>query len=264
MTEDLRDLITGRYEVLKKISKRTEEKLKNYPNGRIYIKHQNNSARFYLSGEDYGSEEILLGVEDAELIENLLQKSYLEKVMKAIKSEMTALRRMKKLYPELIAEEVYEQLSEDRKRIVKPIVPTNEQFAKRWQEKPYEHAQISDDIPVYLTLKGERVRSKSEVIIADRLYAKGIPYKYECPLKVGKKTIHPDFTILRLSDREVVYYEHCGRMDDPQYAEDMVKRVNDYSNAGIIVGEKLFLTFETSKTPMDVRVLDRMIDANFR
>jgi predicted nuclease of restriction endonuclease-like RecB superfamily len=113
-------------------------------------------------------------------------------------------------------------------------------------------------------MRGERVRSKSEVIIADRLLISGIPYKYECPLKVGKRVIHPDFTILRLSDRRVVYYEHCGKLDDPEYAEDLVNRVNDYNHAGIIQGERLFMTFETSKTPLDVRVLDKMIKENFR
>ena len=43
-----------------------------------------------------------------------------------------------------------------------------------------------------------------------------------------------------------------------------MNRVNDYNHAGIIQGERLFMTFETSKTPLDVRVLDKMIKENFR
>lgn len=123
---------------------------------------------------------------------------------------------------------------------------------------------ISDDIPVYTTMRGERVRSKSEIIIADRLFANGIPYKYECPLKVGNEIIHPDFTILRMSDRKILYHEHCGMADDSGYAEDMVKRINDYSEEGIIQGDSLFLSFETSKQPLDVRVIDRLINSHFR
>ena len=264
MADDIRDAIVKRYELLKKTSKITEEKLRKYPKGRIYIKHQNNTVRYYLSGEDYGDEEKLLGDDDAGLIDELIQKSYLEKVMKAAKDELTALRKIKKLYPEMIAEEVYNQLNEERKKIVKPIVPTDEQFVSRWLESPYDRNPISDDVPFYQTLNGERVRSKSEMIIADRLLANGIPYKYECPLKVGKKIIHPDFTILRISDRKFLYYEHCGKTDDPEYAEDIVCRVNDYNSAGIILGDRLFMTFETSKTPLDVRVLDKMIKKCFR
>ena len=102
------------------------------------------------------------------------------------------------------------------------------------------------------------------MIIANRLYFKGIPYKYECPLKVGNKIIHPDFTILRLSDCSVVYYEHCGKMDDETYMDDLVERVNDYSEAGILQGDRLFFSFETSKKPLDLRTVDKLIDRHFR
>lgn len=47
----------------------------------------------------------------------------------------------------------------------------------------------------------ERVRSKSEVIIADILNQEGIPYRYECPLQLkGWGKVYPDFTVL--SERE--------------------------------------------------------------
>lgn len=108
------------------------------------------------------------------------------------------------------------------------------------------------------------MRSKSEVIIADRLYAKGIPYKYECPLKVGKKIIHPDLTILRLSDRKILYHEHCGRMGNTSYAEDMICRINDYGKAGIYCGDRLFFTFESADQPFDLSWLDDFIEKNFR
>ena len=116
----------------------------------------------------------------------------------------------------------------------------------------------------FYTLNGEHVRSKSEVIIADRLYAKGIPYKYECPLQIGNRIIHPDFTILRLSDRKIIYHEHCGMMDDPNYAKDMVNRINLYSTADIYLGDRLFFTLETSETPLDIRHLDELIEKHFR
>ena len=92
---------------------------------------------------------------------------------------------------------------------------------------------------------------------------KGVPYRYECPLIINGKIIHPDFTILRMSDRKILYLEHCGRMDDPKYTEDMIKRANDYSEAGIILGDRLFYTFESDTTPLDVKVIDRLIEENF-
>ena len=161
-------------------------------------------------------------------------------------------------------EKVFVNLPDIRKKYVDPLFGKNDRFVHDWLSQPYVRKPFKKDDAVYLTLKGERVRSKSEVIIADRLFANGIPYKYECPLKVGKKIIHPDFTMLRLRDLRIIYHEHCGKMDDPDYVEErVVKRTNEYNKAGIILGDNLFLTFESSTSPLDVEVLDRVIKSNF-
>jgi hypothetical protein len=52
--------------------------------------------------------------------------------------------------------------------------------------------------------------------------------------------------------------------DDEEYKEDMVERANGYSEAGIILGDRLFYTFESEKTPLDMRTFDRIIDTHFR
>ena len=95
-------------------------------------------------------------------------------------------------------------------------------------------------------------------------YDLGIPYRYECPLKVGNRIIHPDFTILRMSDRKILYHEHCGKMNDPQYTEDLIIRAKDYNRTGIILGDKLFFTFESETTPLDMTMLDNIISQHYR
>ncbi len=53
--------------------------------------------------------------------------------------------------------------------------------------------------PIFYTHKGERVRSKSEVIIANLLYKYQIPYRYEFPLTIKDFGItYPDFLILNV------------------------------------------------------------------
>ena len=61
-----------------------------------------------------------------------------------------------------------------------------------------------------------------------------------------------------------MYYEHCGRMDDAQYANDMVDRSRKYELAGFRQGDKLFYSFESSLQPLDVRVIDQMINTTFK
>lgn len=267
MKKRIKDSLIERYEMISQTIEKLEERIRLLPDGKIKIRHVGNGVYYYQVNED--STETLLKDSDKKYIEDLLQKNYLERVVKAFRQELTVLNRTIKQYPETIAEEVYYHLSDSRKDIVKPIVPTDEQFAKRWQEKPFTPKKIEEGTPVFLTMKGERVRSKSEVIIADRLFLNGIPYKYECPLNIKKYgktiTIHPDFTILKISERRILYLEHCGKMDDPQYTESkVVKRTNDYNLAGIVLGDSLFLTFESSSTPLDVRTLDNLISRHFK
>ena len=201
---------------------------------------------------------------ELETINGLLQKQYLSTVLKTNKKELSAIEKMSKLYPSTLAEDVYDQLSEGRKSHIKPINVYDDAYAQKWMEAPYKRKPFKKDMPEFYTTKGERVRSKSEIIIADRLRANGIPYRYECPLKVGKKIIHPDFTILRMSDRKILYHEHCGKMGDQKYIEDMLTRAKDYSLEDIILGDRLFYTFESEATPLDVTMLDMLIKKHYR
>ena len=264
MNNDFSKKLNERYKRLSELINKTESKMGTLPEGRIYVKRRNNRTYYYMFGAKTDNKEKYISKDDSDLIESLLQKKYLETVLKTAKAEWKVLDKIKKSYPSTVAEDIYERLSEDKRKYVKPIIPTDEQYAKRWEKKPYDKNPIPDYLPTYKTMRGERVRSKSEMIIADRLYLNGIPYKYECPIKVGDEIIHPDFTILRISDRKILYLEHCGMLDDPKYADDLVRRASLYALEGIVMGDRLFYTFESSKTPLDVRVVEALINNQFR
>ena len=72
---------------------------------------------------------------------------------------------------------------------------------------------------IHNTARGELVRSKSEVIIANLLHAKGIDYEYEQELVLdgiptGK---FPDFFIEDDDYGTKYYWEHLGMLGDPNY-----------------------------------------------
>ena len=98
----------------------------------------------------------------------------------------------------------------------------------------YEPKGFREEDPVIVTDRGERVRSKSEKILADYFYRQGIPYKYECPLYLkGFRQVYPDFTFLSRRTGKEIYWEHHGRLDDPLYAQNMVKKLQAYEKNGI-------------------------------
>ena len=71
--------------------------------------------------------------------------------------------------------------------------------------------------------------------------------------------MYPDFTILNVLTREEVYLEHFGLMDDINYVENMMFKLNTYERNGIYLGVNLFITHETSKIPLNTRTLDGLI-----
>ena len=262
MADSILNAALKRTKLLSQTIEALDKKLESFPDGRINVGHHKGGVHFILI---IGNAKVrYMNKNDKDLIELLIQKEYIKKVLISAEKESAALNKFIKAFPDVTAECVYDHLSEERKRIAKPIIVGDDQYTAKWLAEPYKRKPFSKDAPKFYTLKGERVRSKSEVIIADRLYAKGIPYKYECPLKVGKEVIHPDFTILRMSDRKVLYHEHCGKMGDPDYTKDIPGRANKYMRNGIFQGDRLFYTFESADCPLDVKALDDFIEKNYR
>ena len=96
---------------------------------------------------------------------------------------------------------------------------------------------------IYETLRGEKVRSKSEAMIADALYRHGVSYQYEKVLKEDGVT-RVDFTIENNIRGRTLYWEHFGRMDDPDYVLEYLKKKKRYESMGIIEGRNLIVTYE--------------------
>lgn len=151
-----------------------------------------------------------------------------------------------------------------RQSLITPAEPTWEQLLEQWKLKKYVKKGFTEDIPIILTEKGERVRSKSEKIISDYLDQHKIPYKYECPLYLkGMGTVYPDFTYLSEKKRCEVYHEHFGKMDDPSYCNQAIRKIHAYEANGIFIGERLIATFETSQSILNTRELERILKKQF-
>ena len=120
-------------------------------------------------------------------------------------------------------------------------------------------------MPVILTEKGERVRSKSEKILADFFYRNNIPYMYEKTLNLsGYGIVYPDFTFLSRKLRKEIYWEHEGMMDKPEYSIKAVKKLNSYQKNGILPRERLILTFETEQDVLNSKIVSELVDKYLR
>ena len=97
------------------------------------------------------------------------------------------------------------------------------------------------------------------MLIADELYSAGIPYRYECKTLIGDRTVFPDFTVLNVARRKVYIWEHLGKLDDPDYADNTAVKLNNYMANGYYPGVNLLLTWETARTPIKMKLVREII-----
>ena len=247
------------------------KKLLNLPKGllKAVLVHKKNSDcyRYYCRTNGYDATGRYLRKEDSFLIKQLAQKEYYEKALKIAEKERNLLDRFLRTSDEDALLKVYTEMTEGKRILVEPYVLPDDEYARRWQAKPYTGGVFGEDDPVYYTKRGDRVRSKSEQIIADRLYDAGVPYKYEYPFTYdsfeGKKKIFTDFTVLNKRTRSVYRWEHFGRMDDPKYRKTFFWKQSVYSRYNCIPGIGIIFTFEDNENPLDMRYVDKLIEKYF-
>ena len=248
---------------LENLIRKTQRSLEKAPDGSLKIDTSSGRIKYYRRPSGSNTHPVYIPKKNMDLAAALAQKDYDEKVLRLLKKKLRILCKFTAQFPDAHIDSVYESLSPVRQMLVQPAVPTTSQFIKEWQEKPYKGLGFrDDDTTAYYTIKGERVRSKTEMIIANALCRACIPYKYECPLQLGERVVYPDFTILDIRAHTETYFEHFGRMDDPAYAGKTMQKINLYARHGIVQGKNLLYTMETSEQPLDTRCLDAIIREN--
>ena len=241
------------------IEKRASERLRHAPEGTVHIIHHKNGVQFYHRKDSRDKNGSYLPVSEKEKAAALVRKKYDLQTAAAAGKQKAVLDRFLKNYDPDCLKKIYESSSDIRKQIIVPVELSDQAYAEQWQSMPYARKEIDMDVPEHYTDKGERVRSKSEVMIADALAQAGVPYRYEWPINLDGGTFHPDFTILRIGDREELYWEHLGMMDDPEYVTKNLGKMRIYEQNGIMPGIRLIVTMETSRQPINLSVIKQMI-----
>lgn len=131
----------------------------------------------------------------------------------------------------------------------------NESYPANSREFP-KHALVTED--------GQKVRSMGEYMIYSALRAAGIPFRYEAKLELTAPDGHlvwrcPDFTFMTILGLPL-YWEHLGKLDDPDYMEVNLEKLKLYFLNGLIPGRNLILTADSG----DQRITPAEIEAVIR
>ncbi len=244
--------------------------LKRAPEGTLNISECRGHTQYYHRTSSDSTKGNYITKDKIALSRSLAQKDYDARVLKAMKKECSILSEaLSQLeYEQKTGNDIsniFHKLSLQRRTLIKPITLTDEQYASAWLAQKYEGKTFQADAPEYYTASGERVRSKSEIIIADTLARFNVPYRYEYPLTLSsnhhnKITIYPDFLCLNLRTRQEYIWEHFGLMDDPEYSLKTVQKLNTYTENKILPGKNLIITTETASMPLNAKHLELIIN----
>ncbi len=235
----------------------------NAPSGKIRVSQSGNSQQFYYREKD---DEKLNGrylrKEERELGRKILEKEYHKKLLKVCMERKSEISRIIQKLDELDIEEVYNSMPKGKRDNINPVYISDADYIKQWMNQVYQGKEFPENYPEIYSDRGERVRSKTEKIKADKLYKEKIPYKYEQPYELKNYgIIYPDFRILDVVHREELVLEHFGMMDDEIYVSKALKKIRLYQKNGLVLGKKLLIAFETTDTPFDSRLFENMLGA---
>lgn len=245
-------------EELKAIRIKAVFELRSAPEGKLERSKSHGVVQFYHCLPDKPREYI--SKYNTTLLKVLAQKKYNLEIIKAVDKQIKCCEMIMETYNSHCLEDIYERFPDELKDYIKPYtLPVNEIVA-RWRKETYFTKSDSTKDITYKTDKGELVRSKSELIIANKLFANNIPYRYECRLELNNGVfVFPDFTIMNPKTGKVIIWEHFGLMDKAEYANSFVRKINTLINEGYVLGKNLVCTFETSSQQLDLSVLKKTI-----
>lgn len=134
---------------------------------------------------------------------------------------------------------------------------------QEWLQEPYERNELYPEALIHRACSGIYVRSKSEMLIDMVLYRRNIPFRYECLLELEDGLIYPDFTIKHPITGELFYWEHFGMMDNETYCDHAIAKLRRYTANGIFPSIQLITTYETKQHPLNVDLIESLVDYYF-
>ncbi len=231
--------------------------------GSLYIKRGRSFSEFYhqtyVDGKIYRK---YISRKDIALARQLAQQSYNRSVgalLSSMKGKEMRIEEIDRAIDDLLL-----TLCPERRGLITPVQPTLEEKLAVWKNRSYRGRSFRQDDPLIYTNNHERVRSKTEKIIADALEKAGVTYKYEAPLLMEDgATVYPDFTFFDPSTEKEIYWEHFGLIGDSNYMVNAVKKIRAYERNGFRLGYRLFATFEGGGLSPDYERIDDLIETIF-
>ena len=247
--------------------------LKNSPLGTLVCQTHHGKNQFLQIYREDSRRIRRVITKDIELQRALAKKEFSEKALKILDQNIQNLKQaidgITPFDPDLILKNMtkgYAKLPEefffDRNSLTIDLHLDGEENARvmrhrEWGQEPCHESSYYEEHKNIMTSKGIKVRSKSEALILEMNYRFDLDVKYDEELWLGSHLIVPDFTY-QGADGRPFFWEHMGMMNKPDYAAHNYEKLQDYYECGILLGDRLILTFDKDGT-IDMGMIEATI-----
>lgn len=264
INDNLITLIKARRKQLTEILENLTLQKKTEPQGKLKIVKKPYFVQFYHRKTAADIQGTYINKKNLQIAKKLAQKDYNLATEQTLQKDLNALDVFLANYSEQEMINNYKSRIPQVQSLISPIAITPEDYAKNWQTVPYNGLPFENDTTEFYTLRGERVRSKSEIMIANALFQAKIPYRYEFPVSIkNSKTFHPDFLCLNPHNGCEIIWEHFGLMDKESYSQNALSKISIYADNGWILGKNFLYTMETTAVPLSTRFIEKLIKTHF-
>lgn len=206
------------------------DRITELPQGDLYPEKHGKYVEYYHQWYEGGKQRKYVKKSD---VEDMRAKIELRK---QLEEKQKQLMGTKEYYQQLLIEE-----KQDPEQLWADVQAKRESMKQHRLQRKEAIEKDSYHSNTHVTLNGEFVRSKGEVILANLLYFNGIHYEYEKEQWIGGEWIKPDFIIYYKG--RVIYWEHVGLLSDAKYRKRWEAKREAYARAGIVEGVNLIITY---------------------
>ena len=234
---------------------------KNLPKGHLRIEQKKGgrAPQYYHFTNPANTHGTYIPAAKLTLAHRLAQKDYDHKLIQIIQKQLSLIEKLI-LATENKINNLYTKACPTRQSLITPVTLPDNQYVELWKAAEWQGLPFAEDAPEYFTANNVKVRSKSEILIADTLGRYNVPYRYEYPLELKDgRTFHPDFLCLNVRTRREYIWEHFGLLDDPAYASRAAAKLLLFSENKIFLGKKLIITTETAAVKFSSRQVEDFI-----
>lgn len=243
----------------KKLKALCEAFLATAPKGHLAVRRSRSTTYYWAFEDDSNAvrrEKQINITDNQELIQQLTEKMIKQHTLRQIENNLPQIEKLSRIYRPVSSDEIIKSCAP---KYQDALLLRKKQLLEERLTTPYIKCPYDPNVHVHETDYGEFVRSKSEQLLGNTLFAYGIPFHYEeAFVSSSGVTLFPDFRIL-LPDDDWILWEHLGLLSKSKYCLNTARKLNAFQQSGLAIGNNLILTMDDSKGDFSSAIINHMI-----